>query len=148
MADNMTGVLFCVDPWSDDSIGFPGWWNCDGPRRIESAEKYTVKNWLWNEFSLNVGDHIGKRIIPVRAFSADALSIFRNRMIKFDMIFIDASHDFAHVEGDILMYRNMLNPGGLLCGHDYDEPTCPDVKKAVDKWIPSVDVVGTIWCAK
>jgi hypothetical protein len=148
MADNTSGVIFSVDPWSDDSLGFPGWWNEDGPKRIESPEKYKEKDWLWNEMRKNLGEHIGRNVIPVRKFSADAIHIFERWMIRFDMIFIDASHDFAHVEGDILMWRPLLKPGGLFCGHDYGEPTCPDVKRAVDKYVELEKVVGTIWVAK
>jgi len=80
-------------------------------------------------------------------FSAHAFERFIGRGTKFDMVFIDGSHDYAHVAGDISMYRQLLRPNGILCGHDFNEPTCPDVARAVLDMIPKVEVTGTIWCA-
>jgi hypothetical protein len=147
LADNTKGVVFCIDSWSDEAIGYPGWWNEDGPRK-EDPEKYKKKNWLWNEFQNNVGDLIGKRVIPIRMLSVDGFALLRSWMYQPDMIFIDGAHDFYHVHEDILLWRTLLKNGGVLCGHDYEDPTCPGVKKAVDALFPSIDIIETIWRAK
>jgi len=142
MADNSTAVIFCIDPWIDDSIGFPGWWT-----QQESPDKYKQKDWLWSEFIKYNGEYIGTRIVPLRMFSAEAFDILQPRGVRFDMVFIDGSHDYGHVVGDISMYRQLLKPGGILCGHDYNEPTCPEVAPAVNSQFQHLHVEGTIWCA-
>jgi len=142
MVDNSDAKIFCIDPWVDDSIGYPGWWTAQ-----ESPEKYKQKDWLWSEFNHNLHGCVGTRIVPVRMFSAYAFQNLYPRGLKFDMIFIDGSHDYGHVVGDIQMFRQMLKPGGVLCGHDYNEPTCPEVAPAVNSQFSKIDVTGTIWCA-
>lgn len=68
-----------------------------------------------------------------------------NRMsgIPLDMVWIDGSHDAASVTQDIEVWRPLLAPGGLLCGHDRH---VPGVRKAIKKqlfgWLPGP---GSIW---
>lgn len=145
MADNLhpEGMIFTIDPFVDDSIGYPGWWTAK-----ESPEKYKQKDWLWSEFSHNMNGMIGTKVIPIRMFSAHAFEVLRGRGMKFDFIFIDGSHDFGHVTGDIQMFSRLLKPGGLLSGHDYNEPTCPEVASAVNAQCPRITLApGTIWYA-
>lgn len=143
LADNTSGVVFAIDPWVDDAIGFPGWWT---PK--ESPEKYKQPGWLWAEFQSHMNGRIGTRIVPVRMFSAYAYEWLAGRGLKFDFVFIDGAHDFGHVTGDIQMYRQLLKPGGLLSGHDYNDPTCPDVAPAVNAQLGRVTLgPGTIWYA-
>lgn len=54
-----------------------------------------------------------KNIIPVTgdsAASAEALEFFG----PYDVLFIDAQHDFEHCRGEYLRYRQMVNPGGVI----------------------------------
>lgn len=37
----------------------------------------------------------------------------------FDIVYIDASHDYENVRDDILAWRPKVRPGGFLCGDDY-----------------------------
>jgi len=55
---------------------------------------------------------------------------------SLDLVFIDALHDYDHVLQDIRLWQPQIRPGGILCGDDYDNVKCPDVKRAV------VDVFG------
>ena len=63
-----------------------------------------------------------------------------------DMVFVDAAHDYVSVCRDIVTARQLLAPGGLLCGHDL-HPTWPDVRRAVEDCTPGFAVVPetTIW---
>lgn len=142
MADHTPGVIFCIDPWDDTSIGYPGWWTAQ-----ESPEKYKQKDWVWQEFQSHVGNYIGTKILPLRMFSTQGAALCRHHMLTFDMIFIDATHNYEHVREDILLWRPLLKPGGIFAGHDFNEPTCPEVAPAVLSLIPQVNVTGTIWCA-
>jgi hypothetical protein len=53
----------------------------------------------------------------------------------FDLIFIDANHEYAEVKKDILAYLPKVRPGGILAGHDYapEIPMFSGVKQAVDE---------------
>ena len=37
----------------------------------------------------------------------------------FDLIFLDASHDYQSVKNDLHDWHDRLNPGGVFAGHDY-----------------------------
>lgn len=56
----------------------------------------------------------------------------------FDMVFVDASHEYQDVKCDVQIALRTLKPGGLLCGHDY-QPHIPGVVKAVDECVFSRD---------
>ena len=64
---------------------------------------------------------------------------------RYDMIFLDASHDYASVKADILAWMPLLAPGGLLCGHDLG-PNWPEVEVAVRELIPDFKLgANQIW---
>lgn len=55
---------------------------------------------------------------------------------SLDFVFIDADHTYAGCKADIEAWAPKLQPGGLLCGHDYAHPEFPKwgVKQAVDEF--------------
>jgi len=50
---------------------------------------------------------------------------------RFDFAWLDGDHEYGDVRADILAYRALMAPGGVLAGHDYD-PSFPGVVQAVD----------------
>jgi SAM-dependent methyltransferase len=70
-------------------------------------------------------------------------------MIKVNcsLIFIDADHSYKAVRADIDNLWPLVEPGGILCGHDYGE-YCPGVMKAVDESFPEKRVKAFIWSVK
>ena len=63
-----------------------------------------------------------------RNFTRHAAKEFRNQFLDF--VFIDASHDYDSVLEDIKIWAPKVRKGGLISGHDINDP---EVKKAVDE---------------
>lgn len=76
----------------------------------------------------------GKRAIvsPVRSIKAAAWV----PPAVLDFVFIDADHSYEGCVADIEAWASNVKPGGLLSGHDYDNPDFPGfgVKRAVDEF--------------
>jgi predicted O-methyltransferase YrrM len=51
----------------------------------------------------------------------------------FDLVFIDAGHDYENVSKDIERATAILDENGLLAFHDYRSLQDPGVTKAVDE---------------
>lgn len=73
----------------------------------------------------------------IKAHSADAAA---SMACSFDLIYIDAAHDYTSVSYDLRVWWPMVKKGGILSGHDYENvgKELPwgmvEVKKAVDEW--------------
>lgn len=39
-----------------------------------------------------------------------------------DIIFIDTSHHYGETVAELNLYRWLVKPGGIMCGHDYELP--------------------------
>lgn len=48
---------------------------------------------------------------------------------KFDLIFIDAAHDYANKKIDTDNALGLINKGGVILWHNFQDVTCPDVTK-------------------
>lgn len=132
--DNTRGTVWCVDTWADNAYG------------SAPAEMTCRPDWLWDAFGRNCADLIGSKVFPVRQKSVDAGMAFAAIGASFDLIFIDAGHNYEDVRDDIFVWLPLLKPGGVICGHDYASYH-PGVIQAVDQLIPSRRVVEgtTIW---
>lgn len=67
---------------------------------------------------------------------------------KYDIIFLDGSHDYEDVNWELLHYSQLVNKGGVLAGHDYD--IFEGVNKAVDEFAAASGkeinlLPGNIW---
>ena len=51
----------------------------------------------------------------------------------FDMIFLDAMHDYENVKADILRWWPRVRPGGVMALHDYGHWDFPGVQQAADE---------------
>lgn len=68
----------------------------------------------------------------------------------FDMIFLDAMHDYENVKADIARWWDKLRPGGTWAMHDYGHGHFAGVKQAADeRFGPITNIVGTLaWLTK
>lgn len=80
----------------------------------------------------------------------DNLKVIRNESIKesynypdnfFDIVYLDASHDYDSVRDDIIHWTPKVKAGGFICGDDYISGW-PGVIKAVDETLISVNHLG------
>jgi predicted O-methyltransferase YrrM len=130
LADNICedGKIWAVDPWGNDYIA-------------EDGTNVKINTYVYPYFLNNLVDHIeADRVIPVRGFSY-SFSLPHT----VDMVFIDGDHRYETVVRDIKKALELVRPGGIISGHDYDHPGWPGVKKAVDEFFGEVELKESIW---
>jgi hypothetical protein len=54
----------------------------------------------------------------IKGFSMDAVSLFDDDTLDF--VYIDANHNYKYVLEDIEQWTEVVKPGGIVSGHDYD----------------------------
>jgi len=133
LADNTQGTVYAVDTWQ-------------GSAEHGQFLKTKWANYLFEEFQRNLNDHIASgKVFPIREPSLEAAEKFAVMGMTFDMIFIDAAHDYVNVHADILAWQKLLSPRGLLCGHDFDAGR-DGVVRAVKELVPGFEKgPGSIW---
>jgi len=110
LASGKFGVLYCVDPWSDEQ---------------EAVHKA--------EFRFDGRHSQDGRVIKCKGILKDH---FR-QLPEMDFIYIDGDHKYVPVMRDIGQAMLLLKPGGILAGHDCAE-YCPGVVRAVDEYFNEV----------
>ena len=122
LADNTTGTVTAVDTWG---IQHPAYGDTSG---------------LFEKFKENMIGLINLRI--VKMLSLDAAEWLAGE--QFDMVFIDADHQYSAIKADIQTWLPFVESGGLICGHDYDDHD--EVRRAVDEVLPNAKLeAGSIW---
>jgi predicted O-methyltransferase YrrM len=124
LAENTAGTIIAIDTWDGSSDFTP-----------------EQRAGLFEDFQRNMAGLDNVR--PLRMTSLEASESLGDR--QFDMIFIDAEHDYDNVKADIQAWLPRLKPGGLLCGHDYID-CYPGVLRAVGELVPGFGLAGySIW---
>lgn len=72
----------------------------------------------------------GRRFELLRKPSLQAASRFANGSLDF--VYLDGDQRFDAVGADLGAWFNKVREGGIIAGHDYDNPDMPDVQQAVD----------------
>lgn len=109
--------------------------------------QWVLTGYEFRDFCQNLHDlMLSQKVLAWKLKSVQAAETFKDR--RFDMVFIDGDHTYESVRADILSWRGLLRPGGLLCGHDYTHADWPDVKRAVDELYPKRQVFESIWWVK
>lgn len=117
--------LHCVDTF-----------RADGGGQTQQLDFSTLK-----EFIANVTPY--GNVTPIISDSAKAASTFGDG--QFDVIFVDAMHDYVSVSRDAEVYWPKLKIGGQMLFHDYNEKDWPGVVMAItEKFGVPDEVVDTI----
>ncbi len=101
--------IICVDPWGESG-----------------ADLYnpTMKNTLESERAYEVFSHNAElcrkmtQVTPIRGKSSDVLPTLEPD--SFDLIYIDGSHQYADVLGDIVESVKLIKNRGIICGDDLE----------------------------
>lgn len=129
LADNTEGIIYAVDTWL-------------GSEEHKDAQGNPPQG-IWEAFYWNLRDYIENspfKVRPLRGLSVDMAEMFPNG--HFDMVFIDASHDYENVKADILAWKPKVKPGGIICGHDRGYPP---VARAVQELLGTPGGETDIW---
>jgi predicted O-methyltransferase YrrM len=65
--------------------------------------------------------------------SEECIPMLKNN--SFDLIYIDAAHDYESVKIDISLSLSKLKKDGVISGHDYNRDNHPGVVAAVDEFV-------------
>ena len=126
--NNENSYVLCIDTWLADVADYL--LRKDG---IKYNLEHGYNHKLFDFFIKNIQNNkLENVIIPFRLPSLQAGQILYFYGIKFDIIYIDASHEYLNVKLDMELYWNLLANGGLLFGDDYN---IEGVKKAVDEFV-------------
>jgi len=106
-------IVTAVDPWKSGKG--------DITDRVDMDK-------IFDRFRNNINGY--PNIMIMRMDSLKAANQFDGD--EFDMVYIDASHEYKDVKADIEAWLPRVKPGGWICGHDY-RGMFPGVIKAVDE---------------
>jgi hypothetical protein len=120
--------LLMIDSWEGSGKAYAAQ-SGDWHAKLSKDEQYSFHK-IASRAVMFAGDRV--KIFPCR--STVAASNVNDGALDF--VFIDADHSYEGCSADINAWVPKIKPGGLLCGHDYDNPDFPDfgVKRAVDEY--------------
>lgn len=94
-------------------------------------EDFDVKNQtVLSTYYKNI-EPLKNYITTIVSDSKDAYNHFDDHSIDF--LFIDGDHRYEGIKRDLQLWFPKIKYGGIIAGHDYNEPTC-GVKQAVDEF--------------
>lgn len=86
------------------------------------------------------------RRVVLRLDSVQASGRFADNY--FDLVFIDADHEYAGVRADLAAWWPTVRPGGVFCGHDIDSDKDKrgvwGVRQAVEEFCVATGVAFTV----
>jgi hypothetical protein len=129
--------LYAVDPYQPDWEGTDGYSLPDG--KNFGKEEYEA---LYLH-ALHRIRATGNPIDLIRKTSHEAFAIV-NEPLNF--VFIDAKHTYESLFTDITLWKTKVRKGGIIAGHDYDHPSYPGIRKAVQEHFKKVTLEdGYVW---
>lgn len=100
--------LYCLDCWQD--------YRQQGFHDTGIAPKDATDLDILNTFIRNTA-FLGSQLRVLKGTTAQFEQLLPTGF--FDLVFVDAAHDYANVIFDIRLAFRVTKPNGLICGHDY-----------------------------
>lgn len=129
-------TILTVDTW----LGAWGHWE------VENHEAHDIMQWehgeptIYETFLTNVILEGHEDIIlPIRQTSSNGVRILNFHGIKADLCYVDGSHEYADVVNDLRDYCELLNPGRVMFGDDWQYV---EVRRAVEEFMRDNRVDG------
>ena len=111
-----------------------------------SAEDYA--DWDYSDIVKKFWQNVGEHRHRIRMYELLSLAAAKHlHGEQFDIVFIDAGHDYESCLADIQAWWPLVREGGYLCGHDYQH-TFPGVMRAVAQSFPLLRVAvcpDSVW---
>lgn len=121
--------LICVDTWLGATEFYE---NFDDPTRYKGLALRHGFPQVYFQFLANMRKRDLHRIVfPFAQSSTNALRFLQKKGVQFDLIYIDASHEYDDVKADLKCAWPLLKRGGIMVGDDYCDHWS-GVKMAVD----------------
>lgn len=134
---NPDSYILCIDTWLSDVADYII--RRDG---MEYCLRQGNDHLLFDLFIQNIQNNkLEKSVIPFRLTSLQAGQILYYYGIQFDIIYIDASHEYLNVKHDLELYFELLSPGGTMLGDDYN---IDGVKRALDEFVGAKNLKITL----
>ena len=124
MSESGAAHVTCVDTWGGNA-------NDDGCKAYDGT--------AGTPFEVFQRNTAGRNISAIKAKSPDAAQKFRDQ--QFDIVYIDAEHDYESVKADIQAWKPKAK--FILAGHDYH--SFDGVRKAVADCGLVPQVNGNVW---
>jgi len=108
-------TIFCVDTWNGAAFHRRDdfWQN-----QLKCKNGYPQ---IYYQFLSNVVyNNCQEYIVPIPLNSSDGARFLKKFNIVADLVYIDASHEYEDVVGDLMFYSNLVKSGGIFFGDDYD----------------------------
>lgn len=125
------GVVYSIDDFRGE-VGTPSNPGHMAPGQLEIAYRENLK-----------GELATGKVVHARMASVQAAIQMQRWYRTFSLVFVDGSHDLTSVILDIAYWQPLVEPGGILAGHDWG---VGQVKEALELVLPEArQVTGTIW---
>ena len=98
--------------------------------------KQDILDYICNFVKTNLS-YYDNRFELIRDYSANAANLFEDASLDF--VYIDGNHSYEYVKQDLTLWWPKIKLGGMLCGHDYDHPSIPQVTTCVDEFFKQLD---------
>ena len=114
---NLPTTLICVDTW----LGSSEHWLNDKCNYLVDFDYFADGiSAMYDQFVINmIVNGVDDMVVPIPNTSRNAHHILKWKGVKSDLIYVDASHSKKDVYDDTILYYDLLSPGGVIFGDDY-----------------------------
>lgn len=114
---NINGLLICVDTWCGDI----NMWLLDV--FADTMDKTDGDPKIFDHFMANIIDNgLTETVIPFRTSSIVAVRTLKTLNYLIDFVYLDSAHECGETYLELSLYYDLIRPGGILFGDDYDFP--------------------------